>query len=83
MVARDLWDKVHSILQGSTIKELALKEQVEVSYVAEVLRLTLLAPDLVELILDGRRPPGWQLREFRKSVPIEWQAQRDTFGRQT
>jgi hypothetical protein len=59
----------------STIKEIAAKGRVEVSYVAEVLRLTLLAPDLVELILDGRQPPGWQLRQFRRSFPIEWQAQ--------
>src|SRR5262245_44283533 len=65
----------------STIKEIAAKERVEVSYVAEVPRLTLLAPDLVELILDGRQPPQWQLRRFRKSVPVEWQAQRDALLR--
>ena len=35
-----------------------------------MLRLTLLAPDLVENILDGRQPLGWQLRRFRKSLPI-------------
>jgi hypothetical protein len=61
----------------STIKEIAAKERVDVSYIAEVLRLTLLAPDLIEAILDGRQPPGWQLRRFRQSFPGEWQAQRN------
>src|SRR5262245_53060623 len=36
-----------------TIKELAKKEGVDASYVGEVLRLTLLAPDIVETILNG------------------------------
>lgn len=71
------WRKLLDNGTYSTTKEVAAKERVEVSYIAEVLRLTLLAPDLVELILDGRQPPGWQLRRFRKSFPVEWQAQRD------
>ena len=71
------WRKLLDTGTHSTIKELAAKERVEVTYIAEVLRLTLLAPDLVELILDGRQPVGWQLRRFRQSFPIEWQAQRD------
>src|SRR4051794_8135208 len=66
----------------STIKEVAAKERVDLSYVAEVLRLTLLAPDIVETILVGQQPAGWHLRRFRKSLPIEWRAQRDVLRRQ-
>ena len=40
----------------STIKELAATGKINASYLCRVLRLTLLAPDLVEEILDGRRP---------------------------
>ncbi len=71
------WRKLLDNGTYSTIKEIAAKERVDRSYIAEVLRLTLLAPDMVEMILDGRQPPGWQLRRFRKSFPLEWQAQRD------
>jgi hypothetical protein len=75
------WRKLLDDETCSTIKEIAAKERVEVSYIAEVIRLTLLAPDLIELILDGRQPPGWQLRQFRRSFPLEWQAQRDKLRR--
>src|SRR3954463_11192569 len=71
------WGKLLDNGTYSTIKEISAKERVDVSYIAEVLRLTLLAPDVVEMVLNGRQPPGWQLRRFRNSFPIEWQAQRN------
>lgn len=74
------WRKLLDNGTYSTIKELAAKERVDLSYVAEVLRLTLLAPELVELILGGLQPPEWQLRRFRKSLPFEWQAQRNALA---
>lgn len=40
-----------------TIKELADREGIAVSYLTRVLRLTLLAPDIVEAILDGTQEP--------------------------
>ncbi len=42
----------------STINELAAAEKINSSYVSRVLRLTLLAPDIAEAILDGRQPGG-------------------------
>lgn len=60
----------------STIKEIASREKIDPSYVGDVLRLTLLAPDIVEIILDGRQPPGLQFERLRKSLPLEWRAQR-------
>jgi hypothetical protein len=64
----------------STIKEIAAKERNDASYIADVLRLTLLAPDVVEIILDGRQPPEWQLHRLRKPFPLEWQAQREALS---
>lgn len=61
----------------ATIKEIAAKERIDCSYVADVLRLTLLAPDIVETILNGRQPQGWQLQHFRRTFPLAWQAQRE------
>ena len=37
-----------------------------------VLRLTLLAPDLVEAILDGRQPRGMTAQELLRGVPVGW-----------
>ena len=39
-----------------TIEELAQREKVNRGYMSRVLRLTLLSPDIVEAILDGRQP---------------------------
>jgi hypothetical protein len=74
------WRKLLDKGTYSTIKEVAAKERTDASYVADVLRLTLLAPDLVEMILDGRQPPGWQLHRLRKPFPLDWQTQRARFA---
>ena len=71
------WQKLLDRGVYSSIKEIAAKEKIDPSYVGDVLRLNLLAPDIVELILDGRQPPGLQFEQLRKSLPLEWQAQRD------
>ena len=60
----------------NTIKEIASREKIDPSYVGDVLRLTLLAPDIVEMILDGRPPPTLQFEALRKSLPLLWEEQR-------
>jgi hypothetical protein len=40
----------------ATVEEIAAVEKINPSYVGRLLRLTLLAPDLVEGILNGRQP---------------------------
>ncbi len=46
---------------------------------ARILRLTLLAPDIVEAILDGRQPKGLALADFMEPFPVEWEKQRERF----
>lgn len=70
------WQRLLDEGTCSTIKEIAAKEKIDASYVGDVLRLTLLAPDIVEMILDGRQPPTLQFEPLRKSLPLEWQEQR-------
>jgi hypothetical protein len=60
----------------STIAEIALAEKINESYVGRVLRLTLLAPDIVEAILSGRQPPKLQLESLLRRFPVAWQGQR-------
>jgi hypothetical protein len=57
------------------LAELAAAERISRSYLCRVLRLTLLAPDIVERILDGRRAP--QLAELMRPFPVDWGRQRD------
>jgi hypothetical protein len=39
------------------------------------LRLTLLSPEIVEAILDGRQPAGLQLDVLLAGFPLEWERQ--------
>jgi hypothetical protein len=56
--------------------ELAEAEDVTRSFVNRLLRLTLLAPDMQEAILDGRQPKGMQLEELTGRIPSAWEEQR-------
>ena len=51
-----------------TVSEIAAKEKINPSYVSRVLRLTLLAPAIVEAILDGRQPEGMTLPGLMEGV---------------
>ena len=57
-----------------TLAEMADAERISRSYVSRILRLTLLAPDIVERILDGRPTAG--LPQLLKPFPVEWEEQR-------
>lgn len=59
----------------ATIAEIAAAEQVNESYLGRVLRLTLLAPDIVEAILHGRQPAGMTLAVLIKPFPVAWKDQ--------
>jgi hypothetical protein len=64
----------------ATIEELAKSKGIAKTYVSGILRLTLLAPELVEAILDGRQPVELQLDDLLAGFPLEWEAQRPEFG---
>jgi hypothetical protein len=59
--------------------EIAEAEGVTRSFVNRLLRLTLLSPDIVETILDGRQPKGLQLEELMRSLPSKWEEQQKHF----
>ena len=63
----------------SGIEDLARAEKINTSYVSRILRLTLLAPDIVEMILDGRQPRPLTLKILQKSFPISWKEQSNVF----
>lgn len=69
------WREMLENGEYATIREIANAEKINESYVGRVLRMTLVAPDLVEAILDGRQWPALQLCNLLKPFPTEWQAQ--------
>ena len=58
----------------ATLVDLAKAKGVAPSYVSRVLRPTLLAPEIVEAILDGRQPAGMQLDDLLDGFPLECRA---------
>lgn len=64
-----------------SLTELAAAEKVDRGYLGRILRLTLLAPDIVEATLDGRQPEGLGLPQLMEPFPIEWTAQRSVIVR--
>ena len=60
-----------------SIAEIAEAEKIDRSYVNRLLRLTLLAPDIQEVILEGRQPKGMMLKELARGLAPDWQQQRD------
>ena len=60
----------------SSSAELAKAEKVNDSYLSRILRLTLIAPDIIEAILSGRQPCTLQLDDLLKPLPAAWERQR-------
>ena len=70
------WKRMLESGEFATIGELAEREGIAVSYLTRVLRLTLLAPDIVEAILDGTQEPDRTLTQLLETLPTDWQSQR-------
>jgi hypothetical protein len=56
--------------------DLAKAEKVNDSYLSRVLRITLLAPEIIEAIVAGQQPPTLQVDDLMKPLPAQWQQQR-------
>lgn len=71
------WKRMLDDGKRASISEIAEIEKVDRSYVGTVLRLTLLAPDIVQAIMDGRQPPDLTLPRLLEPWPVEWEGQRE------
>jgi hypothetical protein len=69
------WRRMLESGRFATINELAAAEKISSSYVSRVLRLTLLAPDIVEAVLDGRQLDGVTLTWALAGLEAEWDRQ--------
>ena len=69
------WKRMLESGEFATIAELAKREGIAPSYMTRVLRLTLLAPDIVEAILDGRQGSNATLARVLEPFSMEWTTQ--------
>ena len=71
------WQRMLDEVRYASISEMAAAEKIDRGYLGRVLRLTLLAPDIVEAILDGRQPAELALPSLLEPFPADWERQRD------
>jgi len=69
------WQDLIESGRYSTISALALALDVDRSYVGRTLRLTALAPDIIEAVLAGNEPDGMSLERLSRGVPVLWMEQ--------
>lgn len=77
------WRKLLEAGDFSTIEELADAESINQSYVSRVLRMTLLAPDLVDAILAGRQTVELTMDRAMRPFPLGWDDQPKHFELET
>lgn len=75
----ELFEQHHVSFVSASIREIALALGVDNSYIARLLRLSLLAPDIVEAILEGTEPSGLSLEKMYRA-PMDWERQRQALG---
>ena len=71
------WRDMLETGQRATVRDLAKAEGINESYLSRVLRLTLLAPPIIQSILEGRQPAKLELDGLLGPLPLDWRAQRE------
>lgn len=65
---------IGAMQSGSAI---ARAEKLHSSVVTELMRLTLLAPDIIEMLMSGQQPHRMSLIWFQRNpLPVDWSKQR-------
>src|SRR5215211_6983924 len=70
------WQKLLDKGVYGSVTEIAEAERISKSYVSRILRLALLAPDIVEAILGGWADQRVMLEQLERPLPAGWQHQR-------
>ena len=66
------WKRMLESGEFATIADLAECEGIAPSYMTRIMRLTLLAPDIVEAILNGKQGPQVKLARVLQPLPTAW-----------
>jgi len=74
------WQKLLENGTYTCLDDIARSEKIGASFVSRYYRLVLLAPDIVEAILDGQQPAQMTVKELLQPFPVEWDGQRRQFS---
>ena len=74
------WKRMLESGEFTTVKELAEHEKLGFSYMTRVLRLSLLAPEIVEAILEGKQVSEIKLADLLEPFPVAWEEQAEQFA---
>ncbi len=70
------WRKLLDEGRYMSIRQMANDLGVVAPYMSRLIRLTFLAPDIIEAIVDGREPDGMSIEKLRRPTPLLWDEQR-------
>lgn len=71
------WQKLLENGTYTCLDDIAKSEKIGASFISRVVRLALLAPDIVDAILNGRQPAQLTLKRLLEPFPLEWPEQRN------
>ena len=60
----------------TSVSEIGDAEKISKSYISRILRLALLAPDIIEAVLAGGTEQGLMLEQLERPLPGSWEEQR-------
>ena len=73
------WKRMLESGEFASISELAEREGIAFTYMARLMRLSLLAPEIVDAIMEGRHPESVTLANMMDPFPLDWKEQRIRF----
>ena len=73
------WKRMLESDEFASISELAEREGIAFTYMARLPRLSLLAPEIVDAIMEGRQPESVTLANMMDPFPLDWKEQRIRF----
>lgn len=74
------WKRLLDEGRYASVAEMARALKMNRHYVARMLRFTLLAPDIIEAVLDGREPESFSLNRLVSEIPMLWDEQVEGYG---
>ena len=75
------WQRMLDEGAYTSVSEIGEAEAIGKSYVSRILRLAVLAPDIVEAILTGRTDQRMMLEQLERPLPASWEEQLNYLGR--
>jgi hypothetical protein len=74
------WQRMLDEGAYNSVSDIGEAESISKSYVSRILRLALLAPDIIEMILDARSDQALTLEQLERPLPARWDEQRQRFS---